>query len=136
MFTVGYGGRCPDELAALLRARGVKTVVDVRLRPDRAAMGAFSKAKTTDKGIEKLLRDAGVGYVSLIELGNLFMEVEDWEPKYRRLLEIAGHLLIERLLSVPRPFCLMCCEKDPARCHRRLIAEFMAARGWTVEHIV
>jgi uncharacterized protein (DUF488 family) len=136
LFTVGYGGRCPDELAALLRARGVKTVVDVRLRPDRAAMGAFSKAKTTDKGIEKLLRDAGVGYVSLIELGNLFMEVEDWEPKYRRLLEIAGHLLIERLLSVPRPFCLMCCEKDPARCHRRLIAEFMAARGWTVEHIV
>jgi uncharacterized protein (DUF488 family) len=136
LFTVGYGGRKPDELTALLRGRGVLTVVDVRLRPDRASMGAYVKARTPDKGIERLMRDAGLGYVSLVELGNLFVDLDDWEPRYRRLVETAGPLLIERLLAVPAPFCLLCCEKDPARCHRRLIAEFLAGMGWTVEHLV
>jgi uncharacterized protein (DUF488 family) len=136
LFTVGYGGRKPEELTALLCSRGVKTVVDTRLRPDRAAMGVYVKAKSADKGIEKLLREAGVGYASLVELGNLFVDLDDWEPRYRRLLAAAGDLLVERLLALATPICLLCCEKDPAQCHRRLIADFLAHRGWSMEHIL
>ena len=136
LVTIGYGGRKPTELTSLLAGRGVKTVADVRLRPDRAAMGIYAKAKSADKGIERLLSDAGFGYASLIELGNLFLDVDDWEPRYRRLLDVTGDLLTERLLALPTPICLLCCEKDPLRCHRRLIAELLARRGWTVEHIL
>ena len=99
-------------------------------------MGAYAKAKTPDKGIEKLMRDAGFAYVSLVELGNLFVDVEDWEWRYGELLKAAGPFLIERLVGLPTPSCLLCCEKDPAQCHRRLIAEYMARKGWTVEHIL
>jgi len=105
-----------------------------QFRPD--SLLGDAKARTSDKGIEKLMRDVGLGYVSLVELGNLFVDLDDWERQYRRLIETDGPLLIERLLAVPTPFCLLCCEKDPARCHRRLIAEFLAGRGWTVEHIL
>ncbi|HOY57604.1 MAG TPA: DUF488 domain-containing protein [Verrucomicrobiota bacterium] len=136
LFTVGYGGRKPEELTALLRSHGVITVVDVRLRPDRATLGAYAKAKTPDKRIEKLMRDAGLAYVSLVELGNLFVDFENWQSLYRELLEAAGPLLIQRLVVLPTPSCLLCCEKDPAQCHRRLIAEYLASRGWTIEHIL
>jgi len=135
VFTIGYGGRKPEDLAALLCGRQVKTVVDTRLRPDRASMGAYIKAKTADKGIERLLQGAGLSYVSLVELGNVFVDLPDWEPRYRRLLDASGELLVERVLRLPMPICLLCCEKDANRCHRRLIAEFLARRGWVVEHI-
>jgi hypothetical protein len=69
-------------------------------------------------------------------LGDLFVDLDDWEPRYRRLIEAAGDLLVERLLGLPVPICLLCCEKDPAQCHRRLNADFLVRRGWTMEHIL
>jgi uncharacterized protein (DUF488 family) len=135
VYTIGYGGRKPEELVDLLRSQGVATVVDVRLRPDRASMGAYVQAKSSDKGIERLLGSAGIGYVWLAELGNVFLGQEDWAERYARLIERAGDLLTERLGDVKRPFCLLCAEKRMGDCHRRIIADHLTSRGWTVEHI-
>lgn len=135
-FTIGYGGRRPDELADLLVRHGVRTVVNVRIRPDRASMGAFVKARSPDKGIEKLLGDRGITYHPILELGNLFRDREDWGPIYRAVFDRAGDLLVGRLEGLPEPFCLLCAEKRVSECHRLVIADFLVAgRGWTVEHI-
>ena len=134
-YTIGYGGRIPADLVTLLKERGVQTLVDVRLRPDRASMGAYVRASTPDKGIERLLGAAGVRYVSLPELGNMFMDSDDWQERYARLLERSFDLLAERLLMIDPPFCLMCAEKRAEQCHRRIIAEHLVRRGWEVEHI-
>jgi uncharacterized protein (DUF488 family) len=135
-YTIGYGGRLPAEFASLLVAHGVRSVADVRIRPDRASMGAFVKARTADKGIERLLSERGIAYRSFLELGNMFRDLDDWHGPYRELFDRAGTLLISRLVDLPDSFCLLCAEKRVSECHRLVIADFLvAALGWTVEHI-
>ena len=125
----------PDDLITRLTAAGVRTVADVRLRPDRASMGVYVKAKTPDKGIERLFTAAGIGYRSLPELGNVFLEYEDWRERYAAFVQCAGHLLVTRLDGLEPPLCLLCAERRVAECHRLMVAEFLAARGAEVEHL-
>ncbi|MBN2271254.1 MAG: DUF488 domain-containing protein [Sedimentisphaerales bacterium] len=134
-YTVGYGGRKPDEFISLLKEKGVKAIVDVRLRPEHSSMGTYARTKDPQKGIQRLLGDAGIQYFSFVELGNVFLEFDDWESRYRRLMDQAADILLERLLRVPTPFCLMCAEKSAVRCHRKNIADYLAATGYEVEHI-
>jgi uncharacterized protein (DUF488 family) len=134
-FTIGYGGRTPEQFLNLLRTHQVATVVDVRLRPDRSSMGIYAQAKDPQKGIQGLLAIAGIQYVSFIELGNLFIGMEDWPRRYQRLVNRAGDLLTERLTQVPGPACLMCAEKHAADCHRRILAEYLISQGWEAEHL-
>jgi uncharacterized protein (DUF488 family) len=135
LFTIGYGGRKPQEFLQRLQAHHIKTVVDVRLRPDRASMGIYTQAKSPEKGIQGLLRQTEIDYVSFIELGNLFRSDEHWRARYRLLLERAGDLLTDRLASVVPPFCLMCAERRAEDCHRQAIAEYLLQHGWKVTHI-
>ncbi len=135
-YTIGYGGRVPADFASLLVLNGIRSIADVRIHPDRASMGAYVKARTPDKGIEKLLAEREIAYQSILELGNLFRDLDDWRPSYRAFFERAGDLLVERLGDLPEPFCLMCAEKRVADCHRLVIADFLVAtKGWSVEHI-
>ena len=137
LYTVGYGGRTPAAFVDLLRAHAVPLVIDVRHRPDKAHLGAFALARSPDKGIERLLADAGIGYRSLVELGNPFVGLDDWPDRYRRLFDAAGEVLIDRLLQLPPPYALLCAEKRPDECHRRVIADHLArTRGVEVVDLV
>lgn len=136
VFTIGYGGRGKEDFLSLLKANDVRTVVDIRLRPDRASMGIWVKAKTADKGIESWLAEAGIGYRSLVELGNLFLDDPDWQPRYQQLLESSGELLTRRLADIPGPICLLCAEKRVLECHRLQVANYLAAhQGAEVHHL-
>jgi uncharacterized protein (DUF488 family) len=98
-------------------------------------MGIYTQAKSPEKGIQGLLAKGGIQYVSFLELGNVFRDTEDWRQRYQRLIEQAGDVLLERLWSVPSPFCLMCAEQKVQNCHRLIIAQYVEGKGWEVEHI-
>lgn len=136
LFTIGYGGRTREQFLALLAPHGIRTVVDIRLRPDRASQGIWTKATTPDKGIEAWLQEAGYEYRSLVELGNVFLGMDDWPDRFEQLLLQSGELLIRRLHDLTGPLVLLCAEKLVAECHRRHVAEFLKrTRGWDVVHL-
>ncbi len=136
IYTVGYGGRQPQDFLDALEQHGVETVVDVRLRPDRTRLRSYVKANEISKGIERLLAERRIAYVSLIELGNPFMDDDDWRPRYERLIASAGEVLTEKLIEIPSPFCLMCAERRVEICHRWFIADYLTQRhGYSVQHI-
>jgi hypothetical protein len=99
-------------------------------------MECLGQSETPDKGIERVLGQSGIGYRSLVELGNVFLELPDWQERYGLLLEKSGQLLVGRLDGLPEPICLLCAEKRVAECHRRQIAEFLRqTREADVHHI-
>lgn len=138
-YTIGYGGRKPDDFIILLKQKAVKTVVDVRLYPSSGSFGIYKKAKDPSKGVQGLLSTAKIEYISMIELGNNFMHYENWRELYQKFIEKVGDMLIERLTTAlktyPEPYCLMCCEKKASDCHREIIADQMVKQGHEVEHI-
>ncbi len=124
---IGHGGRTPAFLIQRLTSVGVRTVADVRLRPDRASMRVNGKAKTPDKGIDCRFASAGSGYRSMPRLGNEFLKHEDWPERCAAIIQCAGHLLVARLERLETPVCLRCAE-----CR---VAEFLASQGAEVLHL-
>ena len=135
-FTIGYGNAHPERLLAVLKEHEIEAVADVRLRPDKAWARSYQLTKSPEAGIQHLLAREGIRYYSLVELGNLFLGFEDWPDRYRQLVTASGGLLTERLLAISERCCLLCAEKEPAKCHRSIIAEFLVQQGHEVEHLV
>ncbi len=127
IFTVGTGHRSLDELVTILRDAGVRRVADVRSYPkshlahfDRASLAATLPAL----GIEYAWLGADLG-----GLRNEGYEVYMASARFARGVgELAG-------LAEALPTAVLCAEVDAARCHRRLIAAEMAARGWRVVNL-
>jgi len=132
LLTIGYEGcTIQDVLAALVEAQ-VALLLDVRAVP-RSRKPGFSKRQ-----LAAGLDERGIAYVHLQGLGT---------PKAGRDAVRAGHPEIMRgifcdhmtsdraqaelaqakVLAREKRVCLLCFERDPACCHRRIVAEMIAA---------
>jgi uncharacterized protein (DUF488 family) len=142
IYTVGHSTRSSDELLALVRGAGIELLVDVRAFPSSRRHPQFNRGALTG-----WLPDAGIAYRHMPQLGGRRAPAPDspnrgWRetafqgyadhmrsPEFRRALaelEAAGR---------EAPTTLMCAEAVWWRCHRRLIADALVARGWRVEHL-
>jgi uncharacterized protein (DUF488 family) len=140
-FTVGHGTRPLAELLATLAEAGVETVVDVRRFPGSRRNPQFNQEPLRDT-----LAGAGITYRHAVELGGrLSGEPGEEEftcirvPAFRsyaaRMRTQSWQAALAAELAQPTP-CLMCAETDWRRCHRRLIAELLAARGDEAVHLI
>jgi uncharacterized protein (DUF488 family) len=141
IFTTGYEGRVQDELLDRLAAAGVGVLLDVRAVPMSRKPG-FSKRMLAASAEARGLR-----YVHLQPLGT---------PKPGRDAARAGHAAeMERIFAAhmeteaaqlalagardivqAAPTCLLCFERDPHLCHRRIVADMIAATTHqAVEHL-
>jgi uncharacterized protein (DUF488 family) len=138
LFTIGYEGLDPERLRAVLRSEGVAVLADVRAVANSRKRG-FSKG-----ALKAGLEEAGLGYVHLRTLGTPkagreAARADDAALLHRiyceEVLETAdGIAALDSLaeMAAEAPICLLCFERDPARCHRRILAERLAGRGFSV----
>ena len=143
VLTIGHSTRTWDVFLDLLRAHGVRRVIDVRSIPRSRHNPQFDQ-----ETLRKKLRGARIGYVHLPKLGGLrharrdspnmgwrntsfrgfadYMQTSEFDSGLKRLIK----------LSCQKRSALMCAEAVPWRCHRSLIADALAVRGIRVEDIM
>jgi uncharacterized protein (DUF488 family) len=141
LLTIGHGTRSAGELVETLRQGGAQTLVDVRRFPGSRRNPQFNQA-----ALERTLPDAGIAYRHAVELGGR-RSGEPGEDRLRCIRVAAFRSYAARMaspgwqealaaaLAEPAPS-FMCAETDWRRCHRRLIADFLTARGHEVIHLI
>jgi uncharacterized protein (DUF488 family) len=145
-FTIGHSTRPIEEFVALLRAAGVKLVVDVRTVPRSRTNPQFNRDV-----LPGLLGPFGIGYEHLPELGGLRRLRRDIAPETNAFWEnasfhnYADYALGEefhsglrhlRELGKNARLSVMCAESLWWRCHRRIIADYLIMAGEDVFHIL
>lgn len=129
IYTVGSGTRTAAEFLAVLAAFGVRTVVDVRRRPQSVRYPHFTR-----EALAALLAEAAAVYAWLGEdLGSFRRE---GYLTYRETAPFARGLHRLEALARTGPTAIFCAERLPWRCHRRFIATALRRRGWEVVHIL
>jgi uncharacterized protein (DUF488 family) len=146
MFTVGHSTRSVPEFAELLRRGDVSLVVDVRTVPRSRHNPQFNEDVL---GAE--LAEYQIGYTRIAALGGLRGRSADvpkavnanWRNEsfhnYADYALSAGftEAFAELLaLGSERRCAIMCAEAVWWRCHRRIIADYLLARGRTVFHLM
>jgi len=139
LFTIGYEKARLEDVVAALKGAGVETLIDVRDRPISRRPG-FSKRQLA-AGLE----EAGIAYLGLRALGTppegrAAGRSGNWERFWgiveQRLGSAEAELAFQQAAeaALDAPSCLLCYEADWQHCHRRRVAEILAARhGFSVE---
>jgi uncharacterized protein (DUF488 family) len=141
IFTIGHGARSGNELVETLVEAEVRTLVDVRRFPGSRRHPQFNR-----DAVAAAVEEAGIAYRHEIELGGrrsgepgeerfACLRVAAFRSYAARMGMEAFQEALERALAEPAP-CFMCAETLWWRCHRRLIAELLTARGHEVVHLI
>lgn len=122
--TIGYQGADPARFVATLRSAGVRTLVDVRAVP------WSRRPEFTRQSLADAMAAAGLGYRHMGVLGNPEQgrQAARSGRSYREIYEAhldtpAAREALAELAAQAEGACLMCMERDPAQCHRSLLAE-------------
>ena len=153
ILTAGHSTRPLEEFIGLLASNGVEVAADVRSYPSSKRFPWFGRER-----LAAALEGAGIEYAWLKDLGGrrrsrsvrpagdraertsphtalpegAFRNYAD-AMESRPFLEAAA--LLEDLARMRRVL-LFCAEKDPHRCHRRFLSDFLAVRGYEIVHLI
>lgn len=145
-YTIGHSTLLLNDFIALLTHYGVTLVADVRAFP-------YSRQNRDYDGtsLQPELAAHGIGYRHFPELGgrrprsktvpvetNAFWRVQSFHNYADYALGDAFNQGLDKLVQVGQQACvaIMCAEVLWWRCHRRIITDYLLARGLTVFHIL
>ena len=141
--TIGFTRKTAEQFFKMLRESGARRVLDVRLN-NRSQLAGFAKRDDLRWLLGEL---CGMDYRHLPLLAPEPEMLADYKkrggpwPEYeRKFLDLLRARRVER--ELPRELldgaCLLCSEREPHFCHRRLAAEYLSGRwgGVAIRHLV
>jgi uncharacterized protein (DUF488 family) len=144
IWTIGHSNLAAEAFMALLTSHSIELVADVRRFPGSRRWPHFGAAALAQR-----LGEENIEYRHLPELGgrrnkrlpdspNTAWRVEAFNAfaDYMATTEFSSALVALESTAARAPTAIMCAEALPWRCHRRLIADALVARGWTVLDIM
>jgi uncharacterized protein (DUF488 family) len=145
--TIGFAGKTAEEFFRLLQEAQVEKLIDVRLNRGGQLSG-YAKHPDLEYFLQKV---ASIGYshepqlAPTSELLDSYRDTKDWavyEAGFLALMESRGVPRMFDASTWPKRATLLCSEPGPEKCHRRLVADLLAAhwraKGHNVEvrHLV
>jgi len=145
-FTIGHSNRGIEEFIDLLRSPHVECVIDVRKIPMSRANPQFNQ-----NALPQVLASGQIAYEHVEALGgrrstahsvpgdtNGFWQNKSFHNYADYALSAEFQAGLEHLIERGRRqrCAIMCSEAVWWRCHRRLISDYLIARGETVVHIM
>jgi uncharacterized protein (DUF488 family) len=143
IWTIGHSTRSLDEFLGLLADNRIQALADVRRFPGSRRYPHFNA-----EPLAHALNDRGIEYVPFPELGGRRKPRPDsrhtqWRnAAFRAYADYMDtgefHVGMDRLgaLAANERTAIMCSEAVWWRCHRRLIADWLKARGVRVLHVL
>jgi uncharacterized protein (DUF488 family) len=146
VYTIGHSTRSLEELAELLVQNKIELLADVRTIPRSRMNPQFNK-----EAMPESLAAFGIAYVHISALGGLRGHMKSdipspnsgWEnASFRNFADYTLTVEFEAgykeliLLAKARRTAIMCSEAVWWRCHRRIITDYLLARGIAVLHIM
>ena len=146
VYTIGHSNRPFDDFTSMLASAAVRRVVDVRRFPRSRANPRYN-----DDALSGTLPERQIGYTIIPELGgrrpgrsavppevNAYWQNQSFHAYADYAMGEAFAAGLDRLLDLGREerCAIMCAEAVWWRCHRRIIADYLLLRGWTVLHIM
>ncbi len=144
IFSVGHGNRSSEALLDLLYGAGIRRVVDVRAVPRSRRHPHFGYGP-----LGAALQAIGIEYEWRGKpLGGLRRAADDSrhaglvDPAFRAFAahmeggEFRAAAAGLAAAAARHNVCMMCAERDPGRCHRSLIADWLVANGHEVVHLL
>ena len=143
VFTIGHSTRTIEDFIEIIKAYGIKQVVDIRTIPRSRYTPQFN-----EDTIRESLKAVKIGYLHMKGLGGLrhalkaslnsgwenasfrgfadYMQPGDFDESLEKLIETAAK----------RATVIMCAEAVPWRCHRSLVGDALLIHGVQVRDIM
>ena len=139
--TIGFTGKTAEEFFRLLAEAQVERLIDIRQHREGQLSG-FAKHPDLAYFLEKVAR---IGYSHEPQLAptpallKTYRETKDWAAYETGFLSLMQERGIPQALDAslwPPRATLLCSEPGPAKCHRRLVADLLAAHWRSQGHLV
>jgi uncharacterized protein (DUF488 family) len=138
IFTIGFTRKSAESFFGELRRAQVKRIIDVRLN-NSSQLAGFTKRDDLRFFAKEI---CGADYLHLPELAPTQDILDaykaghgDWALYERQFLDLLAKRRVEETVSREAldGGCLLCSEDSPGRCHRRLVAEYLASKWGNVD---